>query len=95
MAYSFDKRILQKKCKCFESWFPKESRFSESVPRVFNYLWQPNGAAESNGFSNVVTHPEVDCVDAASHIDQLMQGFTLIHRPHEDNNKTVSFSKSN
>ena len=50
-----------------------------------NYLWQADGAAERDGYSNVVTHPEVDCVDTASHVDHLMQGFTLICRAEEDN----------
>lgn len=47
---------------------------------VLNYLGQANGAAECNGHPNVVTHPEVDCMDAASHVDQLMQGFTLMNQ---------------
>lgn len=49
------------------------------MPPVFHYLWQPNGTAKCNGYSNVVTHPEVDGMDAASHVDHLLQGFTLSH----------------
>lgn len=60
---------------------------------VFNYLRQANGAAERNGDPNVVTHPEVDCVDAASHVDLVMQVFTLMHRAEEDNKRKVSNGK--
>lgn len=69
--------------------------FSEPVLWVLNYLGQPDGAAERNGYSNVVTHPEVDCMDAAAHMDLLMQGFTLIHRPGEDNERKDSILNSN
>lgn len=64
--------------------------FRESALSVFNYLRQPDGAAECDGDSNVVTHPEVDCMDAASHVDLLKQGCTLIHRAEEDNERKVS-----
>lgn len=69
--------------------------FSESVQWVLNYLGQPDGAAECNGYSNVVTHPEVDCMDAASHMDLLKQVLTLTHRPEEDNKREVFFFKLN
>lgn len=58
-----------------------------------NYLWQPNSTAECNCYSNVVTHPEVDCMDAASHMDQVLQGFTLIHTPGENNRRKLKTQK--
>lgn len=53
----------------------------------FNYLRQADGAAERNGDPNVVTHPEVDCMDAASHVDLVVQVFTLMHRAEGDNKR--------
>lgn len=50
---------------------------SQHVP---NYLRESDGAAERHGDPNVVAHPQVDGVDAAAHVDLLVQGFTLIHR---------------
>lgn len=50
---------------------------SQHVP---NYLRESDGAAERHGYPNVVAHPQVDGVDAAAHVDLLVQGFTLMHR---------------
>ncbi len=62
---------------------------------VLNYLRKPNGAAECDGYADVVTHPEVDCMDAASNMDHLMQGFTLRYKPEEDNKRKNSDFNSN
>lgn len=36
---------------------------------LFNYLRKADGAAERYRDSNVVSHPQVDGVDAAAHVD--------------------------
>lgn len=56
-----------------------------SLLSLFNYLREADGAAERHRYSNVVTHPEVDGVDAAAHVDLVVQAFTLIHTEEEDN----------
>lgn len=52
---------------------------------MLNYLGKADGAAERHRYSNVVTHPEVDGVDAAAHVDLVVQAFTLIHTEEGDN----------
>lgn len=56
-----------------------------SLLSLCNYLREADGAAERHRYSNVVTHPEVDGVDAAAHVDLVVQAFTLIHTEEEDN----------
>lgn len=55
------------------------SLISKLLLSLFNYLRKPDGAAESDRYSNVVSHPQVDGMDTATHVDLVMQAFTLIH----------------
>lgn len=50
---------------------------SQHVP---NYLRESDGAAERHGDPDVVAHPQIDGMDAAAHVDLLVQGFALMHR---------------
>lgn len=50
---------------------------SQHVP---NYLRESDGAAERHGDPNVVAHPQIDSMNAAAHVDLLVQGFSLMHR---------------
>lgn len=44
------------------------------------YLREADSAAERRCDANVVAHPQVDSVDAAAHVDGLLQGLALMQR---------------
>lgn len=66
-------------------WPGHFSLISKLLLSLFNYLRKPDGAAESDRYSNVVSHPQVHSMDAATHVDLVMQAFTLIHTEERDN----------
>lgn len=68
-------------CICQDSFL--QFAFRDSLLWVFNYLRQSDGAAECDGYTNVVAHPQVDSMDASAHVDHIVQAFTLIHRAEE------------
>lgn len=66
--------------RCSELRFRRRIADTLESQHVPNYLRESDGTAERHGDPNVVAHPQIDGMDAAAHVDLLVQGFTLMHK---------------